>query len=125
MKTSAVKECTLSSSTSRSHLAVGALALALLASACNGTDARSTVQAQQATASPTASPTDGATTAPPVATATPTAAPTASPTRSPRPAPPSYDVKAVQTRLTALKYYVGAIDGERGAALRSAVMAFQ
>ncbi len=59
---------------------------------------------------------------------TPTSAtpsPTASPTASPRPKPPTYDVKAVQTRLTALRYYIGAIDGDQGSALRSAVMAFQ
>ena len=52
----------------------------------------------------------------------------ASPTPSPsptKPAPPPYDVKAVQKSLTALKYYIGAVDGERGSQLRSAVMAFQ
>ena len=48
------------------------------------------------------------------------------PSPSPRkPAPPTYDVKAVQTQLTSLHYYIGAIDGERGAAFHSAVMAFQ
>jgi len=36
-----------------------------------------------------------------------------------------YDVAAAQRRLTALKYYVGPIDGARGPALRSSVMAFQ
>jgi lipoprotein-anchoring transpeptidase ErfK/SrfK len=52
------------------------------------------------------------------------ASPSASP--SPRkPALPTYDVKAVQTQLTSLHYYVGAIDGERGPAFHSAVMAFQ
>ena len=50
---------------------------------------------------------------------------TISPTPSPTPKPATYDVKAVQTQLTALHYYVGPIDGERGASLRSAVMAFQ
>jgi lipoprotein-anchoring transpeptidase ErfK/SrfK len=50
--------------------------------------------------------------------------PSASP--SPRkPALPTYDVKAVQTQLTSLHYYAGAIDGERGPAFHSAVMAFQ
>lgn len=34
-------------------------------------------------------------------------------------------MKAVQTRLTALNYYAGPIDGEPGSRLRSAVMAFQ
>jgi peptidoglycan hydrolase-like protein with peptidoglycan-binding domain len=120
VKTSAVKESTLS----RTPLAVGALALALLASACNNADSRSTVAAPAVTASPTA---DVATpTTSPAAVPT-SAAPTASPspTASPKPKPPPYDVKAVQTRLTALKYYVGPIDGNRGSALRSAVMAFQ
>jgi lipoprotein-anchoring transpeptidase ErfK/SrfK len=50
--------------------------------------------------------------------------PSASP--SPRkPALPTYDVKAVQTQLASLHYYVAAIDGERGPAFHSAVMAFQ
>ena len=55
---------------------------------------------------------------------TPSAAPTSA-APSPTVRPPSYDVAAVQRRLTELDYYVGAIDGERGPALRSAVMAFQ
>jgi peptidoglycan hydrolase-like protein with peptidoglycan-binding domain len=41
------------------------------------------------------------------------------------PAAPSYDVAAVQRKLTDLKYYGGAIDGKAGGSLRSAVMAFQ
>lgn len=41
------------------------------------------------------------------------------------PPPPSYDVAMVQRRLTELRYYVGAVDGEEGPAMRSAVMAFQ
>jgi lipoprotein-anchoring transpeptidase ErfK/SrfK len=50
--------------------------------------------------------------------------PSASP--SPRkPALPTYDVKAVQSQLASLHYYAGAIDGERGPAFHSAVMAFQ
>ena len=40
-------------------------------------------------------------------------------------AKPQYDVTAVQKKLTELKYYVGAIDGEAGSAMTSAVMAFQ
>ena len=36
-----------------------------------------------------------------------------------------YDVAATQRTLTSLKYYVGAIDGRYGPALRSALMAFQ
>lgn len=54
----------------------------------------------------------------------PTTAPL-SPTASAKPKPPSYDVKAVQTQLAALTYYLGPIDGTPGPALRSAVMAFQ
>ena len=50
--------------------------------------------------------------------------PSASPSPT-KPAPPPYDVKAVQTQLKALGYYGAAVDGERGPALRSAVMAFQ
>ena len=58
--------------------------------------------------------------------AAPSLSPSANPSPSPRrPAPPSYDVKAVQRQLTALHYYVGAVDGDRGPSLRSAVMAFQ
>ena len=54
----------------------------------------------------------------------PSVAPTSA-APSPKPAAPTYDVAAVQRQLTDLNYYVGAIDGERGPALRSAVMAFQ
>jgi lipoprotein-anchoring transpeptidase ErfK/SrfK len=50
--------------------------------------------------------------------------PSARPTRT-KPLPPSYDVVAVQKRLTELRYYVGAIDGRPGRQVRSAVMAFQ
>jgi len=50
-----------------------------------------------------------------------------SPTASPTPEKPAfvYDVAAAQRKLTELRYYVGVIDGARGPALRSAVMAFQ
>jgi lipoprotein-anchoring transpeptidase ErfK/SrfK len=62
----------------------------------------------------------------PVAEPTPPAqeSPTALPSPT-RPPAPTYDVKAVQTQLAAMHYYVGAIDGERGPAFHSAVMAFQ
>ena len=98
-------------------------ALALLLSACNdGTPTGSVAQAPEPTASqaaPTLSPTA-------LPTAEPTAEPTAVPTKAaPKPTLPPYDVKAVKTKLTALKYYIGAIDTERGSTLRSAVMAFQ
>ncbi len=52
------------------------------------------------------------------------ASPTPSPTAKPKPKP-TYDVVAVQKRLTVLKYYVDAIDGKPGLATRSAIMAFQ
>ena len=68
--------------------------------------------AMVASAAPVLEPTIDATTAAP------------SPTASPKPKPPPYDVKAVQTKLTALHYYIGALDGERGSSFRSAVMAF-
>ncbi|MGB8650817.1 MAG: L,D-transpeptidase family protein [Mycobacteriales bacterium] len=95
-------------------LATGAIALALLVSGCQSAD-RASVQAVATT--PVAVPS----TAP--ATTSPTASP--SPSASPRPKPASYDVKAVQRRLTDLHYYGGAVDGVVGASLRSAVMAFQ
>jgi peptidoglycan hydrolase-like protein with peptidoglycan-binding domain len=38
---------------------------------------------------------------------------------------PGPDLAFVQRRLTELRYYIGAIDGEAGAAMRSAVTAFQ
>lgn len=41
------------------------------------------------------------------------------------PAPPTYDVAAVQRQLNELHYYIGTADGKIGAAFRSAVMAFQ
>ncbi|MCW2545266.1 MAG: heavy metal translocating P-type ATPase [Frankiales bacterium] len=91
------------------------VALALVAAGCNNAE-------PQAALAPVVVPT----TQPPVITQAPVVVPTTiSPTPKPTPKPPTYDVKAVQTQLTALHYYIGAIDGERGASLRSAVMAFQ
>ena len=106
-------------STTRTTATLGVLALLLVG--CNdGSPATG--------AGPTPEPTvtTSAPTLPPVVvpTTTPTTAPP-TPTASPKPKPPSYDVKAVQTQLTAMKYYAGPIDGTPGAALRSAVMAFQ
>jgi peptidoglycan hydrolase-like protein with peptidoglycan-binding domain len=62
----------------------------------------------------------------PSLSASPSLSPSASPspTRSRRPVF-AYDVVAAQRRLTELKYYVAAIDGRPGSAMRSAVMAFQ
>ena len=94
--------------------------VALLLTACNDTapqvqaTAPEPVVTTEAPVPPTAEPT---------LDPTPTSSPTPSPSASPK--PPPYDVKAVQTQLTALHYYVGAIDGERGAQLHAAVMAFQ
>ncbi|HVE64878.1 MAG TPA: L,D-transpeptidase family protein [Mycobacteriales bacterium] len=52
--------------------------------------------------------------------------PSPSPSRAKRkPAPPTYDVVAVQKQLAALLYYIGPINGRPGAAQRSSVMAFQ
>jgi peptidoglycan hydrolase-like protein with peptidoglycan-binding domain len=48
-----------------------------------------------------------------------------SPTVSAAPPAPSFDVAAAQRTLADLGYYLGAADGRRGPALRSAVMAFQ
>lgn len=48
--------------------------------------------------------------------------PEASPAAPPK---PSYDVAQAQRTLADLGYYLGAADGRRGSALRSAVMAFQ
>jgi lipoprotein-anchoring transpeptidase ErfK/SrfK len=64
--------------------------------------------------------------APPSPSASASASPSAGPTvaKAKAPAAPAFDVKAVQTRLSELKYYGGPIDG-RAASLRSAVMAFQ
>jgi peptidoglycan hydrolase-like protein with peptidoglycan-binding domain len=56
------------------------------------------------------------------AVASPSPVPATSPAAPP---PPSFDVAAVQRQLTEQRYYVGPVDGKAGAALRSAVMAFQ
>ncbi len=99
--------------------AIGLAALALLLSACQV--GRSTqVLDQPLPVAPTVDVSPPAV----VPTVAPTTAPP-SPTASPKPKPPSYDVRAVQTKLTALKYYIGPISGERTGAFRSAVMAFQ
>ncbi len=74
------------------------------------------------TAAPTARPTTPPTTRP---TTRPTTPHTTRPTTPPARPAPTYDVAAVQRRLTALRYYVAAVDGRPGPAMRSAVMAFQ
>ncbi|MDP3714618.1 MAG: L,D-transpeptidase family protein [Mycobacteriales bacterium] len=101
-------------------LVTAALALA----GCSAGEPATPLAADQPIGAPSA-PAGDPTTAP-LTTAVPTVAPapTVSPTRT-RPAPPSYDVKLVQRQLTQQRYYIAPIDGERGPALRSAVMAFQ
>jgi peptidoglycan hydrolase-like protein with peptidoglycan-binding domain len=112
------KPATQGDTVHRKPLAVGALALALLTSACNDANPTAAVHVPAGTQAPATEPTS-----PVVVPTTAAPSPTASP--KPKPKPPTYDVKAVQTRLTALNYYVGAVDGEPGGQLRSAVMAFQ
>jgi peptidoglycan hydrolase-like protein with peptidoglycan-binding domain len=104
--------------------AAGLTALALGLSACNGHPSGAVAAGQPPVvvppaASPAAPVEEPAAQESPTAPASPTALP------SPKPLPPSYDVKAVQRQLATLGYYGSAIDGERGPALRSAVMAFQ
>lgn len=106
-------------------LVTAALALA----GCSAGEPATPLAADQPIGGPSAPagvPTTAPVTTAPVTTATPTVAPapTVSPTRT-RPAPPSYDVTLVQRQLTEQRYYIASIDGERGPALRSAVMAFQ
>ena len=110
----------------RALLPAAALAvLALGATACNDKGAAVAAAGPVAVASPTqaAAPVEQPSQSPagsPSSSPSPAASP--SPTKPPA---PSYDVKAVQRQLTELHYYVGAIDGDRGPALRSAGMAFQ
>jgi lipoprotein-anchoring transpeptidase ErfK/SrfK len=85
-----------------------------------------TVTAEQHANSPVVSGSVAPTEAAPTQEASPSeqASPSASPSPT-RPPAPTYDVKAVQTQLASMHYYAGAIDGERGPAFHSAVMAFQ
>jgi lipoprotein-anchoring transpeptidase ErfK/SrfK len=101
---------------------VGLSVLALLGTGCRS-EGEQTVAVPQPSA--VQQPTDTPVVEPSLAES-PSAEPSPSASPSPtKPPPPPYDVKAVQTQLTDLGYYVAAIDGERGPALRSAVMAFQ
>ena len=111
----------------RRSLTVTALtAVALTLAGCSGDAAETGI-------TPVAAPTSVAptTTSPspsPSPTATPTPSPVVTPSATPTSPPPpkvTYDVAAVQRQLTELKYYVGPVDGKPGAAMRSAVMAFQ
>jgi lipoprotein-anchoring transpeptidase ErfK/SrfK len=109
----------------RSALLPAALVTAALAlTACSATSSSGAVSDEQHVP-PSVVATEPATDLPgedvsPSSEPSPSASP--SPTRPPA---PTYDVKAVQRQLTALHYYVGAVDGERGPSMRSAVMAFQ
>jgi lipoprotein-anchoring transpeptidase ErfK/SrfK len=97
------------------------VALGLALTGCSADSAATPVAVEQSQGVPTLP----ATTAPVAPVVPPvTTAPTPSPTRV-KPLPPPYDVKLVQRQLTEQRYYIGAIDGERGPAMRSAVMAFQ
>lgn len=106
---------------------VGLTALALALTGCSGGSAPTAVDTEPVVAAPQVLPTDDAETATPSATPSAEPAPTGSPTPAVTQAPvkASYDVAAVQRTLTGLGYYLGAADGKAGAALRSAVMAFQ
>jgi peptidoglycan hydrolase-like protein with peptidoglycan-binding domain len=100
-------------------LRAGLVVVALLAAGCQS----SGKTGGNTALSPTTSPTAGAPAV--VATRPPVTTPAASSTPSPTRAPLAYDVKAVQTQLTALHYFAGPIDGDRSSRFRSAVMAFQ
>lgn len=101
----------------RTTALLGALALTLTTAACAGEPAPAAADGP--------SPTPLVTTQAPTPSPSRLRAPSPTPPATRRPAPPPYDVKAVQRTLTALRYYLGGIDGERDAGFRSAVMAFQ
>jgi peptidoglycan hydrolase-like protein with peptidoglycan-binding domain len=102
--------------------AVGLTALALVLSACSGDTLPTGLDAAPvATGLPQVVETEPAE----LPSEEPSPSPESSPTQAPSPAAPSYDVAAAQRTLADLGYYLGAVDGKRGSALRSAVMAFQ
>ena len=108
---------------------VGLTALAVALTGCTG-DASlpTTVDAAPVAEAPQVSPAEPAVVPAESAAPSPEASAEPSPEReaSPAaPAAPAYDVVAVQKSLRDLGYYLGAADGRRGSALRSAVMAFQ
>jgi lipoprotein-anchoring transpeptidase ErfK/SrfK len=110
--------------------------LALTLTACSGEVATPTA-AQPAAV--TAAPVEPTRAAPAEPVSEPTASPSAAPSQTPEAttpaapsraaappeAAPSFDVAAAQRTLADLGYYLGPVDGERGGAFRSAVMAFQ
>ncbi len=106
-------------------LAAGLTGLALLVSGCAATAAAPRAALMPTPAASASSADDLGGVLSPEPSVLPSAV--ASPTAPPAPAKPvfHYDVAATQRSLADLKYYVGAIDGRSGPALRSAVMAFQ
>ena len=102
----------------------GLALLALLASGCSSQTPTSVDAAPVVTEAPQVVETVG----PAVPTDVPSPSTEPSPTEEPSPTRsplPSYDVAAAQRTLADNGYYLGAIDGRRGGAFRSAVMAFQ
>ena len=103
---------------------VGLALLALLASGCSSQTPATVDAAPVVTQAPPVVESVG----PVVPTEEPSPSSEPSPTGEPSPARspmPSYDVAAAQRTLADHGYYLGAIDGRRGGAFRSAVMAFQ
>lgn len=103
---------------------VGLALLAVLASACSSQTPASVDAAPVVIETPPVVETIG----PVVPTDLPSPSTEPSPTEEPAPTRsplPSYDVAAAQRTLADNGYYLGAIDGRRGGAFRSAVMAFQ
>lgn len=100
---------------------VGLTVLALMLSACSSGSARTQVDSARVLATPAPVATEPAElSVEPSAEASPTGTP-----KPAAPAAPSYDVAAAQRTLSEHGYYLGAADGKRGPAFRSAVMAFQ
>src|SRR4051812_10799658 len=104
-------------------LPAAAVALALTLTGCNAKDAAGVV-AEPRPLAPSSAPAEPTPAATPADDPSPSDSPAASPSPTHKPLP-TYDVKAVQRQLADLHYYAGAIDGERGPAFHSAVMAFQ
>lgn len=103
---------------------VGLTALALVLTACSG----GTQSAAPVDAKPVVEASPPTVVEPSPAAASPAAEPTPEPTSAASPAAPAqptFDVVAAQKQLAGLGYYLGAADGKRGPAFRSAVMAFQ
>ena len=105
----------------RKLVTIGATALAAAAIAVAGCTTEAASAAPMAAAKPAAAVAAAANTA-----ATRTAAPAyTAPARTLIPGMKGADIKALQQRLAALKYYPGAIDGQFGAATQAALWAFQ